>query len=532
METRRMRALSHLQNRVAPINRLPEELLVSIFKEVTRCTSSLKHPMAPLIFVCKYWHRLCLSAPCLWTTINLARPKGMITTLDLSGRCPIALHLRFGFRRRHSLRESHLAAIKENIQRTFEISTCMQATYLKEFVAAIWREPAPLLTRLHLEADICVDGVCDIIDLGSAFAGQAPNLRSIYLQDVMIRPSTAFFTGLHSLHLRYEWRNDAPSLRDFHTILPSNPDLQTLTLDISLNNIDIDEEGAHSMSVLPLDKLESLNLYLNPSSIKWFLSHLKISSKCHIMLNAYDPDDDLTTLEDIIPVDCPAVQGLDVFRHLRIQERAFSFIITSSSSPTLYGQYDFFISFNVHPSSCDVILRQLEALLPIKSVVSLTFEGFERYISVEAWKSFLNNLPQLAEIKLIGLKPSRYARKPRRPPPDQINALKAIGNPDGPNEGDAALWCPNLRSLTLDHFIATEMNVLLITVLCVKYKLAGKVLHELSLLDCPPGFHLEIQTLGQYVARFDYQPKEDSQISRWEDSNSDSDETDSDEDSD
>lgn len=111
--TEMLSSVRGLQNRYAPVNKLPPEILAFVFSGLMTSLDTLEMESLPLVSperikwpvvnrVCRYWRRAALYSPQLWTTIQIT---GDITTsaacrrfaslsLARSGALPLAVHHR------------------------------------------------------------------------------------------------------------------------------------------------------------------------------------------------------------------------------------------------------------------------------------------------------------------------------------------------------------------------------------------------------------------------------------------------------
>ena len=98
----RLLSASALLNYQRPINRLPPEVLLTIFQKVQDlCTESGYHSRSDprwyrVLGVCRYWHALASTAPLLWTSLSVGYnilPSTFKFFLDCSRQLPISVEL-------------------------------------------------------------------------------------------------------------------------------------------------------------------------------------------------------------------------------------------------------------------------------------------------------------------------------------------------------------------------------------------------------------------------------------------------------
>ncbi|KAI0373332.1 hypothetical protein BV20DRAFT_918936, partial [Pilatotrama ljubarskyi] len=83
-----MLKLKELQNSVVPINRLPAEILVEIFKHVRHSLGEIAD-IVNVSHVCKLWRSIALGAPELWTVFSINKLDVIAAFLQRSRARPI-----------------------------------------------------------------------------------------------------------------------------------------------------------------------------------------------------------------------------------------------------------------------------------------------------------------------------------------------------------------------------------------------------------------------------------------------------------
>ncbi|KAI0320219.1 hypothetical protein OF83DRAFT_1045377, partial [Amylostereum chailletii] len=74
-------------NALAPVSRLPVELLAMIFESITDRFWEI-HPI-PLTHVCHHWRQVAINQKTLWTTIPTFSPSWAKTFIERSSPRPI-----------------------------------------------------------------------------------------------------------------------------------------------------------------------------------------------------------------------------------------------------------------------------------------------------------------------------------------------------------------------------------------------------------------------------------------------------------
>ncbi|KAI0774633.1 hypothetical protein BD413DRAFT_301484 [Trametes elegans] len=81
--------LHTIQNQVAPMNRLPPELLTMIFRHVRLVAPKSNRDMFSISHVCRYWRDVALCSPALWTRLVLKSTRGIGAFVKRSKNLPL-----------------------------------------------------------------------------------------------------------------------------------------------------------------------------------------------------------------------------------------------------------------------------------------------------------------------------------------------------------------------------------------------------------------------------------------------------------
>jgi hypothetical protein len=270
------RAEAHLQsaarllrtrhNALAPINALPDELLLSIFSflanppfspippspihaRVSRDRSVPYLPPFPLLAaaVCTRWRYLAMAAPILWTTIDLLRPIFVPVFLLRAAGAPLdavlardappeRMQALVGLLAPHlsQLRSLHVAARLSGM-------TALLAGLSS--VSTLSTIPSPS-TSASTTDSVCVpqlESLCLSLHYGrripsdpllvpELFAGATPELRVLHLDHVSVPWRVPIYRHLVDLELVREHSDATPTLAEFRAMLESSPMLRRLML--------------------------------------------------------------------------------------------------------------------------------------------------------------------------------------------------------------------------------------------------------------------------------------------------------------
>ncbi|KAK7060157.1 hypothetical protein VNI00_000921 [Paramarasmius palmivorus] len=155
--TLRIREHRTLRNTIAPINRLPNELLSTIFRyQAARLSPVLmrnrdgegQRGWIAVTHVCRHWREVSLSTPTLWATPDLTHPTLALEMLRRSKQVPLTI-LYFA----HALTPRGWAALNQvfaSLSRIARLDLSFDEDAFDSFVAsANLTQPAPVLERLR-----------------------------------------------------------------------------------------------------------------------------------------------------------------------------------------------------------------------------------------------------------------------------------------------------------------------------------------------------------------------------------------------
>ncbi|KAJ7195904.1 hypothetical protein GGX14DRAFT_674116 [Mycena pura] len=220
--TARLASLKAYKNSIAPISRLPTELLVEIF---------LRLPDLPckIMNVCRHWHAISSATPALWTRIELDswNRRHFRSQLRLSGDLPLTVSIR----RLNSRRAASL--VLEHAGRIASLSISGSDLYVFHFMQDMRHFAFPLLRSLVLHPSVDVDDDSDEVSIAGhdvmpfeLLGCRMPSLRE--LRVYRINGSWQSLCALQSLSLQ-------PAVRlPLHTllaVLADCPEMHTLELD-------------------------------------------------------------------------------------------------------------------------------------------------------------------------------------------------------------------------------------------------------------------------------------------------------------
>jgi hypothetical protein len=231
------------RNTLAPVCRLPTDILCQIFYEIAlppphdHCTSALCHhddhdmlaqyKWITITHVCRRFRHVAIAYPILWTCLPLYSTPLHRTFLKRSKGAPgLCLHMQQDTRRASRLIRNVNFTIKTFMHRVGILNIIASAEDLEEFFSRT-KSAAPNLEELSLTNTSSEDEPLNLPV--TLFAGQAPRLRTMQLNNIFINgPSALHISGLTKLKICYA--EHFPMICVLG-ILSANPNLEVLILD-------------------------------------------------------------------------------------------------------------------------------------------------------------------------------------------------------------------------------------------------------------------------------------------------------------
>ncbi|PIL25214.1 hypothetical protein GSI_13103 [Ganoderma sinense ZZ0214-1] len=268
-------------NAMAPISKLPPELLSAIFTEVAithytgrpprSCCGAtlLPYKWITLTHVCHSWRAVALNTPRLWSRIVLTRPDVTREVLARSKKAPLWVTANMSFM--DEPQKSLLDAIMRESSRVKELSIAGPARILENLYPR-WTGEAPLLESLSLSDNNVFD--FDPVSMPSihvgrpsfpvVFQGVTPNLRNLNIHHVSIRwDNPLFCSTLTSLTVisRYDNSLRSGNFGQLLLALETMTALESLELNESIPRLGEDLAGISTpLRRVTLPNLRKLSL--------------------------------------------------------------------------------------------------------------------------------------------------------------------------------------------------------------------------------------------------------------------------------
>jgi len=444
------------QNLLAPVSRLPPELVLHIFsyvkaavtlesKHVYRINEVKRRKWIMLTHIFHLWRDIALCTPSLWSNIHISEfdYKWANTMLQRSQHVPLNVHVNFeGFARRtrkyKHIKEA-LSILEENVGRCKILSLYnVQPEAFGRFFPP--NHDALQLRTLRLSShpesfDRDVESI--VLSDHTLHVG---SLRRLTLLGYELDWSSSFLRGLAHLKIRacLSDSSDAGNL------------LQTLPEMTSLELLDLDDTIEFALALLPrptssqcvnpisIPTLKNLRIQSSMENVAAFLSVLILPSTVNIFLNADHDEEDgggfghyfkiLFALSRIfapaLPPTRPStsillptenharsfriIRGEDYTSDLRIQ--AFRAVLTqddlltcapssSFNAPSPFIDCTFTFDFEFHSLQEAQVTHALTEVLPLDYVVTLQVVG-ELLLPPSVWAERFGRIPGLRSVLL------------------------------------------------------------------------------------------------------------------------------------
>ena len=272
-----------LKNRLAPVNRIPPEVLTLIpdFWDLRSCDRDV----IALSHVCRAWREIFISRSSLWSNFDCEDADKTRVYLERSGTSPITLNLC----RDHCLSslDPFVQIIPQVIGRLKSLSVEARPRNLQAITAHL-SHSAPLLQRLYITGGCYLGSQHNHVLPSTMFNGDLSSLRALHLEYVRAELPWRNMVNLTSFTLRYAPAGDSGQLLDFFESAPRLRKIDLLATAIS---------GGENGRLVSLDHLKRMDIIdCGPTST--FLNHLVIPVGAKLTTQ---PDSQAFTIEEHIP---------------------------------------------------------------------------------------------------------------------------------------------------------------------------------------------------------------------------------------
>lgn len=302
------KGLKPREDKLAPINCLPVEILSTIFELVGDTNSepdsrsSLVVPPFGLTRVSSRWRGIALATPKLWRRIPSANLRFYLVEclLRWSDSMPLHVSISPNCDRKDELIVQH----GNRWQRVF-------VTCLPENAPSIFRFPAPLLEVLRIEAFGSTDAIYKIPE-ESPFPGIVPKLTHLRLVAVYLPLDCLRYSSLTELFISHIKPHTYP-ISQLLSILEASPHIQSVTLTTLIFSADSVSDRSGS-SLITLPRLLRLELGdISPWAIHRILSCIQTPRDMILQVDVHGDADigEILPRHDRSPPNIPTLSHID-----------------------------------------------------------------------------------------------------------------------------------------------------------------------------------------------------------------------------
>ncbi|KAJ7766334.1 Alpha/Beta hydrolase protein [Mycena maculata] len=278
------RALRSQRNSLAPISRLPTEVLTTILESCPTIDGDRPHfrtrkfvSALKIAHVCRRWRDVALLSAHFWTNIVLSRPRWALEMLHRSRVAPLVVAVDLAAADTKTVAARDL--VLGQLRRIRELHLSLPLFDPNRLPASLLA-PAPILDTFFL----WTFGKIDYVAPTSLFRGETPSLRHLSLRFCYIESASPIWDNLVSLELiKVSLKIDMDQFLEF--LVNRIPHLRALTLNESLPQFVDDPQPV-------LLSLETLELTTSSWLCYCFLRTVLLP-KCRIVLNVPYSNTDL-----------------------------------------------------------------------------------------------------------------------------------------------------------------------------------------------------------------------------------------------
>ncbi|KAH9942010.1 hypothetical protein B0H21DRAFT_539878 [Amylocystis lapponica] len=442
--------LKSCHNSFAPINRLPNELLVDIFSHDRDRGKVPSMAWVRLTHVCRYWRGIALATPTLWSKVYIDA---------FSKRGPTLLH-------NHLLRsvpskvdivllkaaKGNASAILKDLGKHADRICRLRlrfsaASELVPFLSF----PMPSLEELYVnpkheyakrygypgseEEDYAEEEERNKDYPLNLLPGQVPRLRSLTLKGGVAIPwdPDALSSLVHLDVSDILQRRNAPVIDDLLDVLDACRNLESLVVDGCLPTRDYDDGSTQSGRIVSCTKLRRLHLTDKARKIHILLTHLAIPSceSMQLVAEFCNPSSDTPSMiTALFPDHMLSLPIFSLTRVLNLNCHGEALEVSAGMHPQLSEPLPLHIICRTLPGTWlpfEDPMRDIVTLFSSSPVSTLILR-----VGEQDW-NFLNGFPLLQDLHADGLID------------DVVSLISALGD-------TRVLLCPTLRKLAVEGY--------------------------------------------------------------------------------
>ena len=455
------RILKSRRNDLAPISRLPPEIIATIFTFLSTSAWDVGYynpNWMRVTHVCRRWREIALNYPHFWSYINLTKLKsaGMGEILARAKMVPLNLEADVEVWRRAEFEafETQLEAHISHIRHLGISGNLRDFTVIKRLLPF-----APTLESLSLLHKHRFP-----VTIPDTFLKcTTPNLTSLELKNCSITSwESPVLKGLQSLQVLNIFTQTRYELEDWLYFMGDMPNLKTLCLQCAIRlapraSLSSDIPEPECITTLPF--LTHFSIHSSANDCGFLLAHLVLPTLTwlHLDVESHDREgDDVLPVIPYIARNVYVLQDIDPIRDIKIAgKRDFTGVLAWATTDVDVNVSDQYMD-NVSHSEClriiintcsgidwrigvDIaILESLLALLPLNSVSTFTTQDRTR-LSKEFWLRHAPRWPLLEQARLV---------------PTSVRAFRDMLAEDTPSDG------PRLPSLTRLVLLGVTLNAI------------------------------------------------------------------------
>ncbi|KAG7444915.1 uncharacterized protein BT62DRAFT_994944 [Guyanagaster necrorhizus] len=511
-----VRDLKSQRNALAPISKLPPEMLSRIFLFVSYPHGSYKSLLwINVSHVSQHWRAVALGFPALWSSPPFTTPAWAHEMLKRSKMAPLTIVADLTY-----MTPKMLAAFDnamKQVDRSAELSLTGTKN-MEKYLTGITKR-APFLTKLCIsQVYIRYHEVEEKIVLPDNFLdGQAPRLRHLDLNRCQVHWDSALMQNLTYLKI-VEPGDFRPTISQLVDVLEQVPWLETLDLEHALPIVSETTKTlpspSHIISLLHLSQICLTSTVLESANL---LNHIDFPSTATMRLILNGTKGTGADFSSLVPTISKSRTFVDISSDKTLKGAPFKVLSLTSVYPNdvRFSAYTISNSFancvqfappalelqlSWRPDSFgtkEQVTQTICRALPLAQLRVLRVFDPECDFKHTTWIDLFGSLPKLQKIELAGAtKIFTRALSEIRPPSvvdaDQGYNLRKKGQtPD-------SVYFPRLRSLILTGADFADLVDMFLDMLMVRAE-CGTEVQELSLEDCAHLYEEDVGHLEEVV---------------------------------
>ncbi|KAI0350084.1 hypothetical protein OH77DRAFT_1431361 [Trametes cingulata] len=341
-----MSKLKQLQNSVMPVNSLPAEIFLEIFKHLRNSQGKIQD-VVRVTHTCKLWRNIALEAPELWAAFPINRLDVITAFLQRSRARPLKLFLTNPQEHMHRIArrlEPHLHRVRV-LRVRYPVNQRIETLFSR------FTSPVPMLEELVVERaprSLPPDLDRALVSLPELFGGFLPeqSLRKLHILNMCFLPRFSAPSVLVDLEIRQNFTADRIlPVRDLIELLRQCPLLEK----VRIAGIPLVGPANSPDFITPLPRLKRLSLFSSGRLVSEMLSHLHLPHTTRVRLKSqyFEPGIGYDMIPWGLESALPCLTG---FKRLELVFDESRFVLRAFHSPDEYIEPALEISVII---SCD-----------------------------------------------------------------------------------------------------------------------------------------------------------------------------------